>query len=220
MKSRTWINSPLVPAIVIAICYVTFFVLLLRTRGGDVSLFVIAGGVNVDASKVPAGLTVIPNIGGYDGIWFYRLAINPFTRVQAAHGIRIDNPPYRQQRVMYPLIVWLLALGHVTWIPGLLVIVNILAAAMMAAFGGAFAKRFRLHALWGVIVPLYPGFVLSFSRDLAEIVAAAFAMGAIWALTSRRNTAAALLLTCAVLTRETTLLLAFALALAWLIERR
>jgi len=219
MKPRTWLNSPVVPAIVIAICYVTFFVLLLRARNGDVSLFVIAGGVNVDASKVPAGLTVIPNIGGYDGIWFYRLAINPFTSVQATHGIRIDNPPYRQQRVMYPLIVWLLSLGQVSWIPWLLVIVNILAAAVMAAFAGAFAKRFGLNALWGVLVPLYPGFVLTFSRDLAEIATAAFATGAIWAIASRRNMTAALLLTCAVLTREPTLLLAFALAAAWLIER-
>ncbi len=97
------------PAVIIAICYIAFFVLLLRTRGGDVSLFVIAGGQNVDASKVPAGLTVIPNIGGYDGIWFYRLAIDPFTRVQAAHGIRLDNPAYRQQRIGYPFIVWLLS---------------------------------------------------------------------------------------------------------------
>jgi hypothetical protein len=219
MKLRMWVRSPVVPAIAIAICYITFFILLLKARGGDVSLFVIAGGVNVDASKVPPGLTVIPNIGGYDGVWFYRLAINPLTSVQAAHGIRIDNPAYRQQRVMYPLIVWLLSLGNVTWIPWLLVIVNILAAAAMAAFAGAFAKRFGLNALWGVIVPLYPGFVLTLSRDLAEIVTAAFAMGAIWAITSRRNTTAAILLTCAVLTRETTLLLAFALAAAWLIER-
>jgi hypothetical protein len=219
MKPRTLFGSPLMPAIVIAICYITFFVLLLRARGGDVSLFVIAGGVNVDASKVPAGLTVIPNIGGYDGIWFYRLAINPFTSVQTAHGIRMDNPPYRQQRVMYPLIVWLLSFGNISWITWLLVIVNILAAAVMAGFAGSFAKRFGLHALWGVLVPLYPGFVLTFSRDLAEIVTAAFAMGAIWAIASRRNMVAALLLTCAVLTREPTLLLAFALAAAWLIER-
>src|SRR5947209_6601844 len=219
MKPRTWIDSPVMPAILIAICYITFFVLLLRARGGDVSLFVIAGGQNVDASKAPAGLTVIPNIGGYDGIWFYRLAINPFTRVQAAHGIRLDNPPYRQQRIGYPFVVWLLSLGRSSWIPALLVAVNVLAAAVMAAFAGAFAKRFRLHALWGILVPLYPGFVLTFSRDLAEIVAASFVMGAIWAVASRRNTAAALLLTCAVLTRETTLLLAFALAAAWLIER-
>src|SRR3954465_11502542 len=155
MKLRMWVRSPVVPAIVIAICYITFFVLLLRTRGGDVSLFVIAGGVNVDGSKVPAGLTVIPKIGGYDGVWFYRLAINPFTGVQAAHGIRIDNPPYRQQRAMYPLIVWLFSLRAATWIPWLLVIVNIIAAAATAAFGGAFAKGFGLNALWGVIVPLY-----------------------------------------------------------------
>jgi hypothetical protein len=219
MKMRTWPGSPLAPAIVIAICYVAFLIPLLQKRGGDVSRFVIAGGGNVDGSKVPPGLTVIPNIGGYDGLTFYRLALNPFTSEQAAHGIRLDNPPYRQQRLMYPLIVSLLSLGHATWIPWLLVIVNILAAAAMAAFGGAFAKQFALHAMWGVIVPLYPGFVLTFSRDLAEIVAAAFAMGAIWAITSRRNVTAALLLTAAVLTRETTLLLAIALAAAWIIER-
>ncbi|HEV7570215.1 MAG TPA: hypothetical protein VGQ21_01840 [Thermoanaerobaculia bacterium] len=219
MKSLKWIDSPLAPAIVIAICYIAFFLRLLETRKGDVSLFVIAGGDNVDASKTPPGLTVIPKIGGYDGIWFYRLAINPFTRVQAAHGIRIDNPPYRQQRIGYPFIVWMLSLGRVTWIPWLLVIVNIIAAAAMAAFAGAFAKKFGLHALWGVIVPLYPGFVLTFSRDLSEIVAAAFATGAIWAAASRRNIVAALLLTAAVLTRETTLLLAAALAAVWLIDR-
>ncbi len=219
MKTPRWISSPLVPAVIIAICYIVFFVLLLKTRNGDVSLFVIAGGENVDAAKVPAGLTVIPNIGGYDGIWFYRLAIDPFTRVQAAHGIRIDNPAYRQQRIGYPLIVWMLSLGNARWIPALLVAVNIVAATVMAAFAGAFARRFGWNAMWGVIVPLYPGFVLTFSRDLAEIVAAMFAMGAIWALASRRNAAAAILLTCAVLTRETTLLLAVALAAAWLIEK-
>jgi len=219
MKSPRWIRSPLVPAIVIAICYITFFVLLLKTRNGDVSLFVIAGGENVDAAKVPAGLTVIPNIGGYDGLTFYRLALNPFSGEQKAHGIRLDNPPYRQQRIGYPFIVWILSLGHSGWIPALLVAVNIVAAAVMAAFAGSFAKRFGLHPLWGVIVPLYPGFVLTFSRDLAEIVAAAFALGAIWAITSRRNLTAALLLTAAVLTRETTLLLAFAMVGAWIVER-
>ncbi|MDP9361442.1 MAG: hypothetical protein M3P29_08325, partial [Acidobacteriota bacterium] len=192
---------------------------LLQARHGDVSRFVIAGGTNVDARKVPAGLTVIPNIGGYDGITFYRLALDPFTREQTAFGITLDNPPYRQQRIGYPFIVWMLSLGHARWVPALLVAVNIAAAAAMGAFAGAFAKRFGQHALWGVIVPLYPGFVLTFSRDLAEIVAAAFVMGAIWAITARRNTTAALLLTCAILTREPALLLAFALAGAWLIER-
>ena len=219
MKGRTWIGSPLVPAIVVAISYIAFLIPLLEKRGGDISRFVVAGGPNVDASKVPPGLTVIPNIGGYDGLTFYRLALDPFTRVQAANGIRLDNPSYRQQRILYPLIVWLLSLGHAPWVSWLLVAVNIIAAAAMAAFGGAFAKRFGYHTMWGVIVPLYPGFVLTFSRDLAEIMAASFAMGAIWAVASRRNVTAALLLTAAVLSRETTLLLAFALAAAWIIER-
>jgi hypothetical protein len=219
MTWRSRIDRPYLPAIIIAICYIAFLVPLFRARNGDISRFVIAGGENVDASKVPPGLTVIPNIGGYDGLAFYRLAINPFTRQRTAHGIRLDNPAYRQQRIGYPFIVWILSLGRTAWIPWLLVAVNVIAAAVMAAFAGAFAKRFGQHALWGVIVPLYPGFVLTFARDLAEIVAAMFAMGAIWAIASRRNVTAAILLTCAVLTREPALMLAFALAGAWLLER-
>ncbi len=219
MKSRSWLGSPLIPAIIILICYIVFFRQLLHSRGWDVSRFVIAGGPNVDASKVPAGLTVIPNIGGYDGLAFYRLALDPLSSARTAYGIRLDNPAYRQQRIGYPFIVWMLSLGHAAWVPALLVWVNILAAAGMAAFAGAFAKRLGLHALWGLILPLYPGFVLTFSRDLAEIVAAMFAMGAIWAVTSGRNRTCAILLTCAVLTRETTLLLAVALMAVWILDR-
>jgi len=213
------IDTPLAPAVLIAIAYAVFFLLLLHARHDDVSLFVVAGGVNVDARKVPHDLTVIPNIGGYDGITFYRFALDPFTAARTEFGITLDTPPYRNQRIAYPFIVWLLSLGHARWVPALLVIVNIAAAATMAAFGGAFSRRLGYHAFWGVILPLYPGFLLTLSRDLAEIVASMFAMGAIWAISARRNITAAILITCAALTREPTLLLAFALAGAWLIER-
>jgi hypothetical protein len=219
MKRWGWINTPFAPAAVIAICYLIFFAYLLRTRHYDVSLFVIAGGPNVDARRVPPNLTVIPNIGGYDGVWFYRLALNPFSSVQTAYGIRLDNPSYRNQRIAYPFLVWLFSLGQARAVPAMLVAVNIAAAAMMAAFGGAFAKRVGRHALWGVLMPLYPGFILTFSRDLAEIVTSMFAMGAIWALSARCHVTAAILLTCAALTREPSLLLAAALAAAWLIDR-
>jgi hypothetical protein len=57
------------------------------------------------ASKVPPGLTVMPGSGGYEGVIFYRLALNPFTREATAHGITIDNSSYRQQRVGYPLLI-------------------------------------------------------------------------------------------------------------------
>jgi hypothetical protein len=219
VKWKAWLDSPLFVAIVVAVCYTTLFVTLLHRREEDVSRFVIAGGSDVDAARVPDGLTVLPNIGGYDGIFFYRLALDPFTRVPEANGIRLDNPAYRQQRIAYPFLVWVFSLGQVRWVPWLLVFVNIAAAAAMGGFGAAFARRMGVHALWGVIVPCYPGFVLTFSRDLAEIVAAAFAVGAVWALTARRDITAVLLLTGAILTREPALLLAFALAAAWLIAK-
>jgi hypothetical protein len=58
----------------------------------------------------------------------------------------------------------------------LLVIVNVVAAAVVAFAGGVLARRFGLHAFWGVLFALYPGFLLSLSRDTCEIVAAAFAL--------------------------------------------
>ena len=219
MKRLLWIDTPLAPAVIIAVCYLIFFASLLKTRHNDVSLFVIAGGPNVDAQKVPANLTVIPNIGGYDGFTFYRLALDPFTSTRTAFGITLDNPSYRNQRIAYPFLVWMFSLGQARWVPVMLVGVNIAAAAMMAAFAGAFSKRIGQHALWGLMLPLYPGFVLTFSRDLAEIVASMFAMGAIWAITARRDRTAAMLLTCAVLSREPTMLLALALGAVWLVER-
>lgn len=147
MKTRAALDSPWVAAALIALCYTGLFLPLLARRGRDISRFVIAGGANVDASKLPSGLTVIPNIGGYDGLTFYRLALDPFTSAGTAYGITLDNPAYRQGRIAYPMIVWMLSLGHVRWVPALLVIVNLIAAAAMAGFGGAFGKRFGQHAL-------------------------------------------------------------------------
>ena len=150
---------------------------------------------------MPKGLTVTPNIGGYDGAGFYRLALNPFTRTPTAYGITLDDPPYRQQRILYPLIVWALSLGQSTWVPALLVLVNFAGVIAIGAAGAALAR----NVAGGVAMALYPGFLLTMSHDTSEIVACAFIVAA---LASKRPWLRATLLSCAVLTRETTLVVA------------
>jgi len=209
---RYRLDSPALVVLIAVVCYGAFVLLLLRARGGDISMFVVAAGPGVDATKVPPGLTVRPDIGGYDGAAFYRLALDPFTRAVTAFGITLDNPSYRQQRIGYPFLVYCLALGHASWVPALLVAVNLAALFALGALGGMVAQQAGKHALWGLIFPFYPGFLLSLSRDLSEIVACVFALAAIWAMQSRRALAGGMLLSAALLTRETFLVVVLAIA--------
>jgi hypothetical protein len=218
-RARVALDSPFAVALIAAILYLPFVVASLRTRGNDVSRFVIAGGSGVDASKVPAGLTVMPGSGGYDGVIFYRLALNPFTREATAHGITIDNPSYRQQRLGYPLLIRIASLGFVRAIPAVMLGLNVLAVLAIAAIGAMIARQFGHHAINGLLFALYPGFLLSMSRDTAEIVMVAFALAAFCAFNARRFVLSGVLLTYAVLTRETALTIAIALAIAYVIRR-
>jgi hypothetical protein len=44
---------------------------------------------------------------GYDGQFFYRLALEPFSTAERVDGIAFDAPAYRQQRIGYPLLAFL-----------------------------------------------------------------------------------------------------------------
>jgi hypothetical protein len=72
--------------------------------------------------------------------------------------------------------------------------------------------------MWGLLLPLYPGFVYSLGFDLTEIVAAAALTGAVLALRREHTVIAVLLATYAVLTRETAAVLPIALVVTWIWE--
>jgi len=193
---------------------------LLQSRNDDISVFVVAGTA-VDASRVPPGLTVLP-VGGYDGVAFYRLAVDPWTNARTAYGITLDTPAYRQQRILYPLIVHVLSFGHVTWIPTLLVAVNFASLVLLGFLSGMLAQQLGRHALWGLLLALVPGFAISLSRDLSEILACTFAIAAVLAVEKRRFAVATVLLSCGILTRETILIVAAAIGASslWSLLRR
>lgn len=206
-------------SLVALLAYCGVLALILQRNGGDISLLVVAGGGGVHPSNVPPGLTVDPKSGGYDGMMFYRLALDPFTDQQTANGITLDEPSYRQQRILYPLIVWLLSFGRAEAVPLLLVLVNLAAIATLGFAGAMIARRYDFNELWGVVFALYPGFLLSFSRDTCEIVACAFGACAIWMYGASRWKTCTLLLCCAMLTRETLLMLAIGIGFVWLFRR-
>lgn len=207
------------PVAAVVALYALFIAARLALHGGDPSAFVAAGDIFADAAHVPPGLHVRPHSSGYDGQAYYRLALDPFTLQPSAHGIRLDNPAYRQQRILYPLLAWALSLGRPALLPWALIAINLAGLAAIAALGAALARSFGRPAWWGALPALYPGFAATLALDLTEIVEPALLLGGLLLLRRGRYAGSALCLTLAVLGRETALLVPAALGLLWAIER-
>jgi hypothetical protein len=207
------------PVGAVAALYGLLIAARLALHGGDPSAFVAAGDMFAQAAQVPPGLHVLTHSSGYDGQTYYRLALEPWTAQAAAHGIRLDNPAYRQQRILYPLLAWLLSLGRPAALPVALVAVNLLGLCLTAAGGVALAQAYQRPVWWGVLPALYPGFAVTLALDLGEIVEAALLLGGLALLCHKRHVGAALCFTLAVLTRETALLVPVALATVWARDR-
>jgi hypothetical protein len=183
------------------------------------SAFVMAGDGSCDPKRVPPSLTVEPHSLGYDGQFYYRLALDPFLTQPTDHGVQLPNPPYRQQRLLYPLVVWLLSLGRPSLVPAALILVNFLALCLLGWAGGAYSQSLGRHALWGVTFALYPGFLLSLSRDLTEVLEVSLLLSGLLLLRRERHFLAALLLALAVLAREMALVVVAAGLALWLRPR-
>ncbi|HKO00849.1 MAG TPA: hypothetical protein VJ032_04090 [Thermoanaerobaculia bacterium] len=211
-------RSALIAVAVSAVLYGSFVAVQLRRAGGDVSRFVVAGDELCDPALVPHGVSV-ERSAGYDGQFYLRLALRPFSKSAIEHGIRFDYPVYRTQRIVYPLIVNILSFGSVTATLWLLVLVNI---AAVCAIGGISARLLEHHGIagaYGIAVSLFPSFLLTVRRDLTEAVELAFVMAGILAIVKQRWLLAALLLALAALSKEPSLLVPAA-ALAMIVIDR
>jgi hypothetical protein len=93
-------DSPLVPGVVAFLAAVVFVLLRLALVAHfDPSRFVFAGSAYVNPALAPSGLHVFPGTG-YDGQFYYRLALDPADLANVAHGIRLDSG-FRLERIAY-----------------------------------------------------------------------------------------------------------------------
>src|SRR5215467_16340829 len=119
-----WVNRPLAASVATALIYGLFLLARLRAHDFDPSYFVTAGTRHYDPVSADPGLRSIRNGPGYDGQYYYRLAIEPFSRKPIDHGIAFDSPAHRQQRILYPLLAWLISAGKPTGVPAALILLN------------------------------------------------------------------------------------------------
>ena len=205
-----------IAALLAIVLYGAYAVVVLRRNGFDASRLVLAGDEFTDPASAPKSLTVAAKAPGYDGQFYYRLAEAPLSTVERVTGIRFDYPVYRAQRIGYPLLVRLFSAGSSRAIPWVMLLLNIAAAGAIAATAATIVTRW-----WTALaVALFPGFLLTMSRDLVELVEIAFLLLALRFLLSRRIVLAVTFLTLAVLTKETAILFAIAAGAALLLRDR
>lgn len=196
-----------------------FVVARLAHFGWDASRFVNAGDRYVDATRAPSELHVARDATGYDGQFYYRLARDPFSTRTTVDGIRFDAAPARHQRIFYPLLVWALSRTHVTSVVWLMIVVNVLAYTALGLVGGLLAMRFDRNPLWGLALPLYPGFIVALALDLADVLAGLLLVVGVLCVLEKQWGRALVALCLAAFTRETTLILAIGLGAGWVVQR-
>lgn len=207
-------DRPALPAIITGLLALLFAATLLVRSDGDPSRLVHAAPPWTDPHAAPGSLTVQTADRGFDGQFFYRLAVSPLSKNRSVAGVRFDLPALRNARWLYGAMGWASSGGDRDLVPWSLLTINVAAATAVGALCGALARDGGRHAVWGLLLALYPGFAYSLSLDTSELVAAMFLLAALLALRRGRWAFAAGAFTLAVLTRDTTVVVPAGVALA------
>lgn len=172
----------------------------------DVSSLIVAGDRYVDKAHVPTPIAVRPNSAGYDGQFYFRLAIDPLPQSATGAGVTFDRPAYRSQRIGYPLIVFIMSLGQPALVPLEMVLVNLLGILVIARTAVALQKSLDLPLWFAPAIMAWPGLTVTILHDTTEIVAEAWLLIAILALASQQPRRFMITSAMTVLTRETSMI--------------
>ena len=211
------LDSPALVAALTAVAAIGFVIARLElVAHGDISRFIDVGSAFSNPAQLPHGVAIVPG-GGYDGEFYYRLALDPADLHRYAFGITLDNA-YRLQRITYSVLAWLTAGGQQRLVPYSLVAVNVLALTVLAWLSGALSRASGRKAIWGLLIVGYFGFLFSLGRDLTEICEACFVVAGLLALRHRRPVLAGGVLAAAVLSRETALVVVAGVAFVSVVD--
>jgi hypothetical protein len=167
----------------------------------------------VQYTHPPRG-AIVASPEGYDGQFFWTAAQDPLL-LHAATTANLDRAggAYRLQRMAYPALAYVFALGQPEVIPWTLLAVNVLAILGITAGFAVYARSRGWSTWWALAIGLQPGFLLATMRDLSDPLATASMLGGLLMWQLRRSWWAAALFVVAVLAREPMTLAVVAVAI-------
>lgn len=158
---------------------------------------------------------VFANSTGYDGQFYHYIAHDPFLRSDLK--THVDDPRERYRRILVPLAAYTLALGRQQWIDPAYELVMLLAIGVGVYWSCRLAEESKLPPAWGLAFLLAPAIPIAMDRMVTDAALAAFTVAFLLYQKSPRKLF--VVLVCAVLTRETGVLL-IAAVVAWRLWRR
>jgi hypothetical protein len=195
-----------VTLIVVAICSL-YVVVALRAEGWDPMRFVLLGAHYAEGDA--------KGEWGYDGQFSYQIALNPLA------GWRYtDNPAYRYQRILYPLLARWVALGQPDWIPYTLILVNVAAVALCAYVAGRVLASYGVSAWYALPCGLFAGLLIALRLDTNEPLSYALILLGLWFYVRGRSWLSAGVLALAVFAKETAVLAIGAFLIAYALNRK
>ena len=196
---------------------------VLIAHGMDPTIFVAFGeGSTVEteyATRLLGEVTTRQGLG-HDGRFFFAQANDPWYLEPEVHAVVLDDPRYRAQRMLFPLI----AGGFGFFPPGVvawsMLVTNLLALGLGAFLAALLAQRWGGAAWLGLAVPMNIGLIFELDIGGAGIVAYVCCLGAVSALVTERIDLASVLFAAAALSREVMLLFAIGVFVLWWLEER
>lgn len=138
---------------------------------------------------------------GYDGQFYYQIAVNPFGAADF-----LDNAPFRYQRIIYPLVARLLALGQPNIVPYTLLVINLLAIVLSVELLSDYLRMNRVNPWFSIGYGLYFGQATALTFDTTEPFTYLLITLGIWLWSKEHLNWSALLFGIASLSRETAVL--------------
>jgi len=211
-------RAPLVVTATAVIAWGAFLVTMADFRwGGEIRTYVCLG----DEFYHPAALDDVPRVGvsGYDGQYYAALATDPlFFKNDTSKAL--DAPSYRARRVMISFLAWVLALG----MPVSAVYLYQLLCWGLAALAVYLVARWLAddgHSpWWAYLLAVGAGMATSVLRTTPDPGALALVLLALWLHRDGRFPLALVTACAAVMARETSYLVAVAIAIAEARQRR
>jgi len=152
---------------------------------------------------------------GYDGQVYHYIAHDPF--FQRGFDKYIDAPRYRYPRILIPLSVYSLALGHQEFVHGAYIAVILCTVVLGAYWLSAYLSLLGIAPWWGAAFLLVPATLISIDRMTIDVGLAALCIGFVYFLYTNSRWGIYAVLVAAPLVRETGLIFiaGYALYLLW-----
>ena len=152
---------------------------------------------------------------GYDGRFSYHIALNPLGSTEG-----LDEPNYRYQRILYPILVKLFSFGKSDLVPWVMLVLNWVSTGLISCYLGILLLRRKASPWYVFVLFLSIGYLLAVRMDLLEPMAFALALVGWYLYENSRPRFAIIFFILSSLTKEIGLVFPFAIAVWEFLHKR